>query len=467
MSLYWKKLFKLSSWEDFSKAWKTLQSLVDKLDQGKRITKTDVSSFENLKHILSWIGHGNNHLPDKVLDDYFYAQQSLKAMQGSKGSTIPELSSLYSYIQDNFIEPSPTSFRWNNLRIILPEGSIPSTIVKRSLDNLSEAFALLHKRGFFEVVYTTLKEIQIIPNLTGNRDNSSGGVYWVGKEIMGLNTVLDGNERLLTEVFLHELGHHIHMYSVSKDAKEFWDSGWSLYDSEVSQLTKDLTITKEDVIKWFQGLDPEYDLASYGKSLKGVEKAKFIALFYESDFFKTPKSLTLTYWGQSAKDIPLIPKSLFPFLSKWQGSYSDLETSLQNEFGITEEKLIDAAFAYAKLAYTSRSTYSSVLEEKRQEILRANQKELSKILQDLGIPSQYGHTNVMEDFAETFKSYVLNPDSISDTAKWRLLRTLGISESSGKPLKKSANLVSSLIRLGKKHPDIQPFLKEIISNLLQ
>lgn len=59
-------------------------------------------------------------------------------------------------------------------------------------------------------------------------------------------------------------------------------------------------------------------------------------------------------------------------------------------------------------------------------------------IEALGIPTAYGRTSLEEDFAETFATYVTAPSKLSETARYRLLRTLSLAGLYGKPVAKFA-----------------------------
>jgi hypothetical protein len=61
--------------------------------------------------------------------------------------------------------------------------------------------------------------------------------------------------------------------------------------------------------------------------------------------------------------------------------------------------------------------------------------DYSEVLKELGIPTQYGHMNPKEDFAETLAHYVLDNDSLAPYAKNRLLGTLNHSSNSSRIFK--------------------------------
>lgn len=436
----WKQYLDLPVWEEVDKRISQLNAAYLEVVSGKKITKKTIQAFTDSKDILSWILYARNDFPEGLWDSYRDMILELKESLGDRGQTTPTILRFKESLEKYYVEPSPTSFTWNNIKIKLPEGSLPETLVSRVLNRLSESFSLLEKRGLTKLALDTLKEIQILPNIMSQDGiGKSGGIYWVNKDTIGLNALFDDTQKL-SDTFIHELGHHIHISVLPREAREFWNSGWSLYDFKVESLTRDLTISKEDLLKWMSDLHPNYDIAGYGNTLKGAEKVRYNALFYEHYFLKSPKTMRNDFWGLAVRRIKDLPPNLFPFLRHWRGTYDQLRRVLEKDHNISEESLINAAFGYRKLQEVANNPNSSELDNLKREVISANYKELNQILVRLGIPTEYGHTNVFEDFAETFKEYVLNPSSLSEEAKWRLLRTLGMSGSLGTDVMRKASI---------------------------
>lgn len=77
----------------------------------------------------------------------------------------------------------------------------------------------------------------------------------------------------------------------------------------------------------------------------------------------------------------------------------------------------------------------------------------TEVLKELGIPTQYGHMNPKEDFAETLTHYILDNDSLAPYAKNRLLGTLN-HESNSSRIFKSASVFrrTRAVRPSIRHP---------------
>lgn len=71
--------------------------------------------------------------------------------------------------------------------------------------------------------------------------------------------------------------------------------------------------------------------------------------------------------------------------------------------------------------------------------------QISKTLQGLEIPTQYGHKNPFEDFAETFTRFMVDPNSISEVAKNRLKATLSLSAGFGRRFMKIGSRIERLM----------------------
>jgi len=71
--------------------------------------------------------------------------------------------------------------------------------------------------------------------------------------------------------------------------------------------------------------------------------------------------------------------------------------------------------------------------------------DFENAIDSLKTPTKYSQRNYQEDFAETFKLYILYPDRLSDVATYRMERTLWLSGFTGKNLREA--LLRRLVRL--------------------
>lgn len=76
----------------------------------------------------------------------------------------------------------------------------------------------------------------------------------------------------------------------------------------------------------------------------------------------------------------------------------------------------------------------NLLTEKDREIRK-------KKLEPLELVSEYGHTDQYEDFAETFVVFMVTPEKLTPTAKFRVQRVLSLSGLYGKPVMRLAETV--------------------------
>ena len=278
------------------------------------------------------------------------------------------------------------------------------------------------------------------------------------------------------EVFLHEFGHFVYFEYLTKEARTFFDAGWDIVNQKNEEL--DLKKRYKNRIEVFElGLDKvRWDYKKYYQTLEGLDKVLFSYMLRELGYVSTPKQLRITEEGKAYAT--LRNGSYHKDLDTWEGAHN-FEQLLQT-FGyhvrwMWPDKLWDlyslkdpVAWAnarggdlirdwlshdrgyedigdlrdlgwYSKLATTLEGVNLEKIEAFA-EINKSLLEDLEKAKDALQIPTQYGRTNVHEDFAETFYIFVLYPKgaALSKEARWRMGRTLGMSASQGRPVIKVA-----------------------------
>lgn len=317
--------------------------------------------------------------------------------------------------------PGSKSFVWENLRIENPAG-IREDNLWQALDALKEGLELLKRRGLEPLVVKTLKRIYIasreeFDNLgyghaAGFYDSRTKTIYFKENQI-SYDHITDTSliKRWFTEIFLHELGHHVHMNLLTPNAVKFWDAPWISMTDKWEVWNSLLEITYSDVKVFISQIEKSnWNLNSAYKSFQGIQKLQFRIWLHRLN------------WSASLRKI------------KATTLYAKLDPSA------------------LKSQALNTSLYPMELNEVEIAILEKDpdspKQELNKALEAMGIPSAYGHENEQEDFAETFVLYVADPRLLSSTAFRRMSQTLYLSSLSGTPiLKKKSNVGSRANRL--------------------
>jgi hypothetical protein len=402
--------------EDFLGAKPTHQNLIDILSNlnnslkdvdytlkffGEGVSKAWLSLTSDLLNFLS-------EVEQEGVKDFDY----LSFMQAQLGRSWPQQ---YQKILDPYIKETSKaseSFTWEGLKI---DNTTPMNERELSviLDALKEGLEVLKRRGLQPLVTKTLKKIHLgtKADLIEEGFPSAAGLYTYktktihlaveqGLSVAGQGTLI---ERWFTEIFLHELGHHIHINLLTPQARDFWEDAWSPIHTLQAKLDKAKEIDAEDGLSLYSELKVKFglNLQAMDKALQGIEKARY--------------RIWLHRLGLSSSLRKIAP--------------TDAAKALKGDLARLEK----IALNISKYPMNLLGPELDILMKSEPSI----QKDIQKYLEALNIPSKYGQTDVDEDFAETFVLYVADPSTLSPVARWRMGRTLYLSSLGGVSLIKA------------------------------
>jgi hypothetical protein len=162
-----------------------------------------------------------------------------------------------------------------------------------------------------------------------------------------------------------------------------------------------------------------FDFSQAGRALKGREKEKYLYWLYDATF---PIST-------SAKQVRLTPHGI------------RVQEYLQSPYKV------DSVVERYKMQLDVTEDYASVemrMPDLSPEELQERETERLKNRRDtLQIPSDYGSTNEMEDFAESFVAFMDAPEQLSDLARYRMQRALSLSGLYGKTVMRLSRTVAT------------------------
>jgi len=342
--------------------------------------------------------------------------------------------------------PAPKRFTYSGLVVDNPAG-LPDTIVRQFLDGIDYLVALFKRRGVDNLFYQSVKQIMLNKSYPSSTLVSvAAGLYHPDKKAIELAapTVEKFTGRLLNdwvhEIFLHELGHHLHMSILPKDAKAEWDRGWAGVEEakkNQEEVIKDkFTVSPQERKRFWEFLlNVKGNLKAI--RLKGVDRAKFHAWLrnpYAGGSWGplvTPKQLR---WTKEADFLVALLRDPRAFvLDRVLGSDKWDADRMQ--------KSIDQRLRHysLNLGVESDSNYP-ILDQEAIDEYRREDKSVAQALEALEVPSGYAQTNEMEDFAESFVVFMTAPEKLSDTAKYRMQRTLSLAGLYGKPIMRLASI---------------------------
>ena len=246
-------------------------------------------------------------------------------------------------------------------------------------------------------------------------------------------------EEWVSEVFVHEFGHHVHWNYLADAGKAAWNAGWEEVEEAQQQYADQVSVTHADRLRFFDLIKRSaWSPQKAGRKVKGVDRLKYLAWLYSPQhnrIISTPTQVRLTDYG----------RHIFEVLA-------DPEGWVEREFDLSRKSPEGRQEAIARwVAKKTRQAMNTLgvlpdyagrnypqLSPEIVEKARSEDKTIDAALDALGIPTEYGRTNVGEDFAETFVLFMTDPNRLSDMARYRMSRALWLSGFHGKPVMRIA-----------------------------
>lgn len=352
--------------------------------------------------------------------------------------------------------PAPRTFTAQGLKFSnnqeFPVSDVDAQDVVRGVARAKKVF---RDRGLLDLFFDSLVQVE----LSGSDQGNALGMYysWDRKIELMVRKIARSNlpptwgDDTILYVFVHEISHHIHMHYMTKEAQDFWNDPWTKEltpksEKLKSQLAEPHT-TYESRSKWMRLILQE-GVAGAGKKLKGVERQMFKGWLMAANIIKKlPKqtrledsekatfleNLHLNYVGDlSDDDFKKYLKSLSqtldtdrPLLTILAGF--PLYKILVGSLGTTRTDAVKLPPAVVNLLEIPTLPPDPVLQAEVERLFNLHRTTYD-------IPSDYAMTNHLEDFAESFTDYLLNPGRVNAEGKWRIQRALWLSGYGGKPV---------------------------------
>ena len=335
-------------------------------------------------------------------------------------------------------------FVYEGFNVRNPE-RLPTHVSVTLLDGVSYVVSLFKKRGVFPLLQESVKSILIREPVKGEKALGWYNTQKKRVEILAHARVTQNPRMLRTwvqEVFLHEVGHHIHLSLLHPEAKEWWDSGWApvkeVHKEQQDQKDQwDLKVRAvthaERVHFWDLLVAVKGDLKKI--RLKGLPRMKFHAWLANpmlNKAFVTPKNLR---WTARGVWLSLLLEGDLEALS-----LSEEARRLRLK---TEHEALAVTDDWASQIHPSLS--EEQVAEYRQddtsldEALSALQVKIERAIDPLQPVTDYARTNEKEDFAEAFVAFMDAPGALTPSAKYRIQKALSMSGLYGKSILKIAN----------------------------
>jgi len=386
---------------------------------------------------LSEVGHPDSHRPE--------GRDVIEVVDGKRDPHwfFEALDRYAKAIQDVLNASAPASFSYQGFKIENPE-RMGEKKCRAMLEGVDYVVALFKKRGVTPLLRETLSTIWLRPVVDdcGGSLNTHGCYRPAYKQIdLSAKMFRISTGRFIqwvNEVFLHEIGHHVHLNYLSPDARHFWDSGWQEI-KEKNQSLQDTVghITSADRRRYFEVWKKAgWDTGKAAAKLQALDKIKFgvwLRSPMTGDPLITAKQFRLTNHGKSV--VSFLRDSDKVMWLEYELKPGDAD--YQWKFDRRSKQV------FSKLGLTWNGNFA-VPSDTTKELLQANpglQEAVNEALAKLEIISDYGKENEKEDFAETFVAFMGAPEKLTPTAKFRMQRTLSLSGLYGKPLMRLARKV--------------------------
>jgi len=307
---------------------------------------------------------------------------------------------------------------------------MPHDKLKLAFDKIDWLVAFFKQQGMLKLLQETLTKISL-----SMRDHETASAHYhaQSKHIeMHRGGLVDRGGRLwkdwVQEVFIHEIGHHIHYY-LHPEAWAIWEAPWK--EIEKKERTRSVLTGQERERFWKLMEANRWHPSTVAKRLKGLDRVKFTQWLRRpliGESLITPKTFRPSKWGKSVFEMLRDPVK-YKRLRYPDDSIEDVEREAADTVRRRRRSLGLDDFASEEISLSR-----DILEE-----LKAADPSVEEAIEALEIPSNYGKTNLQEDFAETFILFVTNPSRLSATAKFRMQQALAISGLYGKAVGRFAN----------------------------
>jgi len=325
-------------------------------------------------------------------------------------------------------------FNYKGLNIYNPD-LLADPLAHEMLAYLDRLLYLLKERDLEKIFKSEIKGVTI--RLATDADGKSNAYYDKPRQwIVLLHRMLDkdivpriGNDWPL-EVVVHEFGHHLHMNFLNPNARAFWDDPWKELQRAFA-LQQDYIVSQKDRTYFYnilkrRILSDQHDIqTAFKRALQEIKSrgdriVKNAYKKYVAWLYKPSPALSRAARGKHItkdENKPVLTQAGIDFLS---GMRKDFHKD-------------HASYEYA-LGQSIPGDYPVMKSSDELDELLQGHKSHDELVKALDLPTDYAAENELEDFAETFTTYMLNPKQLSPTARYRLMRALSLSGVHGKPV---------------------------------
>lgn len=323
--------------------------------------------------------------------------------------------------------PEAEQFVHRGITIQNPEG-LPGPSVQKAVDSLDRLLNRFKEVGLEDIVHASVSRVLLLGiDPVGGR----AGYYSHKDQTIGviIPKVMEGHGRMfdiwIDEVFIHELGHHIHLKHITPEAKEFWDSAWtSLKAPSIS--------AKERQVFFDMLVKNRGNATQVSRNLTSFDRLKWVSMLHHLGWTKGIKRLSINKKGQEDLKFFKDPRALaIERLTKrrWPLTEENIAEQMKND-----QNSVLRLFRLKGMMATSdlppSEEVNRIMEDQKMEKLR----------EELGFPTWYAETDEKEDFAENFVEFITHPERMPEQRLHRMKRTLWLSGFGGKNVMRLARI---------------------------
>lgn len=355
--------------------------------------------------------------------DFAVRHRDLEILKDGKviQAAIATLGEFVDVLNGLVVQAAPKTLRYHGYIVENPY-RLPDSKVRSLLSGIAPIEQIFRRRGMDPALKLAIRRVVVQnkqPDETGDAsyDPKTATIVLTDKML----TTPFGRflkEDWIEEVFLHEFGHHVHLWYMAADARAVWNAAWE-------PINRESKITGKDRKRWFEMLrETGFSPSKVARKLKGKDRL-FFAIWLREPLVGspliTPKNIRVTKRGQR----------VFAY-------FANPDEAIARELSDYDEDYAQDPNVRERMRKRIKGRYLRMLgldDDQPQHVSPDVVKQVrSEMAAELGVPSDYAKTDEREDFAETFVGFMTKPEQLTPTARFRMKQALALSGLYGKPI---------------------------------
>jgi len=316
-------------------------------------------------------------------------------------NTINKIIDIFQYCIDNVV---PYTFTYSGVTFRNHDHLGPN-IIRAFMEKAAVAFGMMKKAGVNDRAFKQIRYIDIVlyEESKLESDNNYGFANYSDSTIAFDMHEFHKDPDFLIQAMIHEIGHII-QFSMKKVANEFWGE-------QPEEIRRRYSLTEQEGDTFWNmlvksGFNPKFVI----ESLNGESRTKFRLWIGNSGTFDTYGNVVN---NKQVLDMVKDPEGYCKKHFDEMGvEFDECVANAEN----AEQYLEDEFKSFNDVGISSFNNVNDVPDWFRDEY--------DSIYEQYGFPTYYAMKNGLEDFAETFVSYVMNPGSMSENARYRMRHAL-------------------------------------------